>query len=268
MDISIPCSTNHNIPLEVLQDASWCGGFQKAIITFGIGDGGAKGKFSGLPVYGHKDYLQIKTGETWYCALEPNSSKNYFAIPILKINESTAYALSHEFRRDLAETMLLQFPEQARTLLEESTRRDDQQMDPSEHDIDRSSDEPNIDGASERNPAEIVRTDTFEKSNTICRSGPNRLTSDLFVEQHYNVCISRDRSTMMIQANESGKIMCCDNTIEIDGLDELMPSLERMIMKPKVSKNTGTIWVSIKQESPKVDHDDGGNETSASPDVL
>lgn len=252
MSLSISCSNNHSIPLEVLQDAPWCDGFQKAIVTFSMGGDDARGRFSGLPVYGHRDYSKIEVGETWYCALKPNSSRNYFAIPLLKIDVPTLYKLSPEFRHDLAETIMHQFPNQAKALLKELTEHDDQQTDSPEHNNDNDRAESNGNDILD-DPTENEETKAPERSDTIYRSGPNRLTSNLFVEQRYNICLGRDRSTMMIQANESGWVSCCDNTIEIDGLDELMPSLERITMKPKVSKNTGTIWVSIKQESPKVD---------------
>lgn len=250
MSPSISCSNNHSIPLEVLQDAPWCDGSQKAIVTFGMGGDDARGRFSGLPVYGHRDYSKIEVGETWYCALEPNDSKNYFAIPILRIDASVIYGLSPEFRHDLAETIMHQFPDQAKALLKELTEHDDQQTD--SLDYNNSNDRAESDrNNTPEDSTENEETKAPERSDTIYRSGPNRLTSNLFVEQRYNICLSRDRSTMMIQANESGKVMCYDNTIEIDGLDVLIPSLERMMMKPKVSKNTGTIWVSIKQESPE-----------------
>lgn len=267
MSLSISCSADYSIPLEVLQDVPWYDGFQKAIVTFGMGGNNTRGRFSGLPVYGHRDYSNIEVGETWYCALEPNDSKNYFAIPLLKIDASVLYSLSPEFRHDLADTIIHKFPDQAKALLKELTEHDNQQIDSSEHNNDNDRAESNGNDTLD-DPTENEETKVPERSDTIYRSSPNRLTSDLFVEQRYNICLSRDRSTMMIQANESGWVSCCDNTIEIDYLDELMPSLERMTMRPKVSKNTGTIWVSIKQESPKVDHDDGGDGASASPYVL
>ena len=249
MSLSISHPIDSGIPTEVLQDAPWFDGLDKAVITFGMGDNGARGKFSGLPVYGHRDYSQIETGETWYCALEPNGSKNYFAIPIMKIDESTAYVLCPEFRLGLAETMLLRFPEQAKALLKESIGRDGQQIDSLEHDDGDDGAESNGDNAPNDNPSENEETKAPERSDIIYRSGPNRLTSNLFIGQRYRICMSRNRSAMIIQASESGKVNCFDNTIEIDGLDMLMPSLESCVMKPRISKNTGTIWVSVKQES-------------------
>lgn len=249
MSLSISHPIDSGIPTEVLQDAPWFDGSDKAIITFGMGDNGARGRFSGLPVYGHKDYSQIEIGETWYCALEPNDSKNYFAIPILRIDASTLYSLSPGFRHDLAETMIDQFPEQARALLEESIGCDSQQIDSPEHDNGDDGAKSNEKDAPDNNLSENEKTMIPERSDMIYRSGPNRLTSDLFVGQHYHVCMSRDRSAIRIQANESGNVNCCDNKIEIDGLDILMPSLDSCVLKPRVSKNTGTIWVSVKQKS-------------------
>lgn len=249
MSLSISHPIDSGIPTEVLQDAPWFDGLDKAIITFGMGDNGARGRFSGLPVYGHRDYSQIGVGETWYCALEPNGSKNYFAIPMMRIDVSALYSLSPEFRHDLAEIMIDQFPKQARALLEESIGRDGQQIDSLEHDDCDDGAESNGDNAPYDDLSENEETKAPERSDMIYRSGPNRLTSDLFIGQRYRVCMSRDRSAMMIQASESGKVNCFDNTIEIDGLDMLMPSLESCVMKPRISKNTGTIWVSVKQES-------------------
>lgn len=250
MSLSISHPIDSGIPMEVLQDVPWFDGLDKAIITFGMGDNGARGRFSGLPVYGHRNYSQIEMGETWYCALEPNSSKNYFAIPIMRIDVSTLYSLSPEFRHDLAEMMIDQFPKQARALLEESIERDSQQFDSLEHDNGSDGAESNRNDASDDGLSEYEETKAPERSDMIYWSGPNRLTSDLFTGQRYHVCMSRDRSAMMIQANESGKVNCCDNTIEIDGLDVLMPSLGNCVLRPRISKNTGTIWVSIKKGYP------------------
>lgn len=250
LSASYPSATD--IPIDELQNARWHDGLHKKIITFGIVGGKIRGQYEGLPVYGHRDYPKIEAGESWYCALEQKCPGNYFAIPILKIDSSTLYDLIPEFRLDLADTMLRRFPEQARAVLKDSANCDDQRIDSSEHAHSCDETESIPDDTSNGNPDENTDVRTSERSGMIYRSAPNRLTSDIFTEQRYSVCLSHDRSVMMIQANESGMVTCHNNTIEIYGLDVLLPLSERNVMKTKISKNTGTIWASIEQEPPEI----------------
>ena len=65
-----------------------------------------QGSYNGLPVYREKMFeSKIEDGDTWICTLKlfvGESSRNYFATPIMKIDANFYYSLSEENRREFA----------------------------------------------------------------------------------------------------------------------------------------------------------------------
>lgn len=241
---SCSCISCHTPSADELE-ASWLDGYTKGFVTFGKGAAGPKGDYSGLPVYVHNDYGTIEIGDTWYCALQPNYSKNYFAIPIWKVDETAIFSLDPAMRHDLARIMLNEFPESAWRVLSEYSKDGEQCAHPLES---RNDCDPTVGSISPDRQDENIK-DAEEApsmmSDKVWKSGPNRLSSGLFTEQSYNVWISRDRTAMRIQASVSGNVRCSDHTIVVNNLDTLLPSLDSSVIRTKVSRNTGVLWIKL-----------------------
>ena len=237
---------------DKLSETSWMEDYPKAILTFCYGSRGPKASYNNRPVYPHRDYPQIEVGESWFCALESHS-ECYFAIPIQEIDMPVMFRISSEFRVEAVRIMLEQYPELARSILRE-TVKDEGSWTGSPEDVNDVTDSEHECVLEEVQKCSMNSNESSEsrEPGSVYKSGPNRLASTLFIEQRYNVSISRDRSVMRIQASPTGQVVCNSYTMEIEGLDIMMPNLEQSSLKYRVSK-MGAIWITVKEVNSAVD---------------
>lgn len=217
-----------------------------AIIAFEQSGNKVQGRYKGLPVYPHKDYEPIRQGEKWLCELLPNTVKNFFAIPIMRVDPAILFELLPEQRRELARILLEDYPDKVASIvghdqLEGAATEDSVAGGQSDHPEPGDSSEPQM----VNTPDDKDGGDEQESEPLIHRAGHNALVSVLFTEPAYDVLISRDRRVMRINPKSKGSVRCRDGRISLKGLDDIIPEIIGRSFKPMVNDRTGVITVIV-----------------------
>jgi len=253
---------------------------KSAVITFNYDDRGfISGKYKGVTVYRDKNFESvIIPGETWICTLELNSqtSANYFAKPLQKIDASFIFEMRKDQIEEIGETIWNRYRDSIEPTLEEKYKdavnskidaaidNVKEEYESTIHDLSVKIQELEFTNAEndkiiESLQNELSCSESRESTNPVIgnefgmpmnisvrRIGADSITSEFFGTSRYSIHISADHRTMIVVPNRSGDVICMDRVITLNGLSIVSPYVEPYDMISEYNPKYGGIQIFLK----------------------